>query len=78
MLSVTLCIGAVSFGESFTQPDNLIRTIAAGSAFLALVAVGHDLRHHQRRHRPVGRLGAGDVGGADGLLQHGVRPVSRR
>jgi ribose transport system permease protein len=40
MLAVTLIIGAVSFGESFTQPDNLIRTIAAGSAFLAIVAVG--------------------------------------
>ena len=40
MLVITLVAGAASFGTSFTHPDNLIDTVAAGSAFLALVSVG--------------------------------------
>ena len=40
MLAVTLVAGAGAFGSSFTHPDNLIDTVAAGSAFLAIVAVG--------------------------------------
>ena len=37
---LTLVTGAAAFGTNFTSPDNLIDTVAAGSAFLAIVAVG--------------------------------------
>lgn len=40
MLALTLVFGAVVFGGSFATSDNLVRNIAGGSAFLALVAVG--------------------------------------
>jgi galactofuranose transport system permease protein len=43
MLAVTLVAGAGIFGSSFATTDNLVRNIAAGSAFLALVAVGMTL-----------------------------------
>ena len=40
MLVITLMVGAAAFGSNFTSPENLIDTVAAGSAFLAIVAVG--------------------------------------
>ena len=43
MLALSLLIGTVRFGDSFANTDNLIDNIAAGSAFLALVAVGMTL-----------------------------------
>lgn len=40
MLVITVVIGTAAFGQDFVHPDNLVRTIAAGSAFLGLVALG--------------------------------------
>lgn len=40
MLAVTLVAGAAGFGLSFVHPNNLVNTIAAGTAFLAIIAVG--------------------------------------
>lgn len=39
-LAMTLVIGGLAFGEDFLSADNLLSTVAGGSAFLALVAVG--------------------------------------
>ena len=60
VLVAVLIGGSVAFGSSFASAQNLLN-IALASSFLAIVAVGHDVRDHQRRHRPVGRLGAGAV-----------------
>ncbi|PKQ25440.1 MAG: ATPase [Actinobacteria bacterium HGW-Actinobacteria-4] len=40
MLAVTLVAGTAGFGLNFVHPNNLLYTVAAGSAFLALVAIG--------------------------------------
>ena len=40
MLALTLLVGTIVFGGSFATSDNLVRNIAGGSAFLALVSVG--------------------------------------
>ena len=58
MLIVVTLLGAIAFGPKFASVNNFLNIIE-DSSFLALAGHRHDVRHHRRRHRPLGRLDAG-------------------
>ena len=71
LVIVLLLLGVIGqvTSDNFLTSDN-IRNILVSSSVIGVVTVGHDVRDHRRRHRPVGRR-AGRAGVASG------RPRSR-
>ena len=55
---VLLGIVGVSTADTFLTRSNLL-TILTSASVIGVVTVGHDVRDHRRRHRPVRRQGDG-------------------
>ena len=54
---VVLLLVTALFSPGFLSASNMRSTVVL-AAFVGIVALRPDLRHHRRRHRPVGALGA--------------------
>ncbi len=67
---IIICV-VMSFLQpaSFATPENFYN-ITRNFSFIGIMALGHDRRHRDRRHRPLGRL---DHGPRRGLQRPGAR-----
>ena len=62
VLVVIVAVFGIMRPTIFLSAGNLTN-IMQNVSIWAVLAVGHDLRHHHLGHRPVGRLGAGRLVG---------------
>ena len=69
-LLILCLVGIATAGEQFASIDNAL-TILRLASVIGVVSVGHDVRDHRRRDRPLGRR---DRGAGVGLGDHPGHP----